>query len=149
MSNLVEWFGDKIQAEVRRRMIQKMETWGPKVVAEAFRLCPKDTGQLSRSIGWSMRQSDMTLQIHADQHYAIFVEMGTSRQPARPFLRPALNIIRGIGTGGITTEIQLTSPSRDSGYRQHLSHELRRTRGGQSKVRTRRYDPGRPLAGVA
>jgi HK97 gp10 family phage protein len=143
MSNPLEWFGDKIQAEVRRRMIQKMETWGPKVVAEAKRLVHVDTGQTKASIGWTMRQSDMTLQIHADTPWAIFLEMGTSRTPAYPFLRPALNIIRGLGTGGITTEIQLTAPSRDSGYRQHLSRELRRTRGGQSKVRTRRYDPGR------
>lgn len=143
MSNPVAWFGDKITAAAKANTVKLMEKWGPQVVARAKELVPVDTGQLKNSIGWTMRQSDMTLQIHADQFYAIYVEMGTSRQPARPFLRPALNVIRGFGTGGITTEVGLTAPGRDSGYRQHINRGLARTRGGQSKVRVRRYKPGR------
>jgi HK97 gp10 family phage protein len=139
----LEWFGDRIRDEAKKRMVLLMQKWGPQVVAEAKRLVPVDTGQLKNSIGWTMRQSDMTLQIHADQSYAIFVEFGTMRQPARPFLRPALNVIRGLGTGGITSEIQLAAPSRDTGHRRAVNRGLARTRGGQSKVHVRRYDPGR------
>lgn len=148
MSNPLEWFGDRIREEAKKRMVLLMQKWGPEVVARAVQLCPKDSGDLARSIGWTMRQSDLTLQIHADAHYAMFVEYGTVFMPAQPFLRPAINIIRGFGTGGIGTEMQFQTRNfvhpqfhfkpRHDAANQRINKGLARTRGGTSKVHVRR-----------
>lgn len=71
---------------------------GHEVADDAQRFAPVDTGLLKSSIaadsvthgptGWSVR-------VWARTHYAVFVENGTSRMRARPYLRPALFKHRG------------------------------------------------------
>ena len=66
---------------------------GHEVAQDAQRLAPVDTGLLKSRIsseapektatGWSVR-------VIADTSYAKWVEYGTSRMRARPYLRPAL-----------------------------------------------------------
>lgn len=58
------------------------------VAEEAKRSCPVDTGALRSSIGVSSK--DMSAQISAEADYAAFVEFGTYRTAAQPFLVPAL-----------------------------------------------------------
>jgi HK97 gp10 family phage protein len=102
------WNGDAFRKVVDTELDRRMAIAGEAGAEEARRLCPVDTGQLRASIGWSYRQSDKTLQIHADQRYAIFVEFGTSRMPARPFLRPGMNKASQVfGGGQFSGEIQM------------------------------------------
>lgn len=58
----------------------------------AKRLCPVDTGRLRSSITHSLAQDGKGLLalIGTNVEYAIFVELGTSRAAAQPYLRPAL-----------------------------------------------------------
>lgn len=67
-----------------------------KVEREAKRLCPVDTGRLRASIGWSLANDirGPLAVVGTDVEYAPFVEFGTSKMAAQPFLRPALRVVR-------------------------------------------------------
>lgn len=63
-------------------------------LAKAY--CPVDTGRLRASIGIT-RHPNNVISVGSNVEYAIFVETGTSRQRAQPYLKPALdNVIRGL-----------------------------------------------------
>ena len=49
--------------------------------------CPVDTGRLRNSISHTV--SDDTAYIGTNVEYARYVELGTSRQKAQPYLKPA------------------------------------------------------------
>ena len=77
--------GGAMHKEVQRRSI--------KVERAAKRLCPVDTGRLRSSItrGEVERDGDsLSVDIGTNVEYAPYVEFGTSRRRAQPFLRPAL-----------------------------------------------------------
>lgn len=61
------------------------------LVAEGYakRLCPVDTGRLSNSITHVTRPDDNAVYIGTNVEYGPYVEYGTLRQKAQPFLRPA------------------------------------------------------------
>ena len=71
------------------------------IVEDAKALCPVDTGSLKRSIRYE-RDPDGSIIIAAggggvinprtrrEVDYAAYVEFGSSRSPAQPFLQPAL-----------------------------------------------------------
>lgn len=54
------------------------------------------TGRLRASITWALGEDEISpyVDIGSNVHYAPFVELGTSRAPAYPFLRPALDAAR-------------------------------------------------------
>lgn len=51
--------------------------------------CPVDTGRLRNSITYETRTLQKEVYIGSNVEYAPYVELGTSRMAARPFLRPA------------------------------------------------------------
>lgn len=53
-------------------------------------LAPVDTGALMNSIS-AAKERSLTWRVTAHAEYAIYVEMGTRRQSAQPYLAPALN----------------------------------------------------------
>ena len=53
----------------------------------AVEACPKDTGRLANSI--THQVGDKEVAISTNVQYASYVELGTSRQTAQPYLRPA------------------------------------------------------------
>lgn len=55
----------------------------------AAKKCPVDTGNLRGSITYEVDTADNAVYIGTDVEYAPHVELGTSRQKAQPFLRPA------------------------------------------------------------
>lgn len=55
----------------------------------AFKKCPVDTGNLRASITHEVDVDDNAVYIGTNVEYAPCVELGTSRQKAQPFLRPA------------------------------------------------------------
>lgn len=64
-----------------------------RVERAAKRAAPVDTGRLRSSITNELgaEGSDLVARIGTDVEYAAFVELGTSRAPAQPYLRPALD----------------------------------------------------------
>lgn len=73
-----------VARELARRVVR--------VEAAAIRGCPVDTGRLRSSIGRQVAVDQLGLVgiVGTDVEYAPYVEYGTSRSPAQPFLRPAL-----------------------------------------------------------
>ena len=63
---------------------------------DAEALVPVRTGKLWKSIDYTVNQAPMNIgpitgELYANTDYAHFVEFGTSRMMARPFIRPAYN----------------------------------------------------------
>lgn len=54
---------------------------------------PVDTGALKNSI-FSAKAGNLTYKVTAPQHYAIYVEKGTRKMRAQPYLKPALDVER-------------------------------------------------------
>lgn len=67
---------------------------GERVAQSARELCPVDTGALRDSIEVSVQGNSAVVSANTD--YAAYVEFGTSKMPARPYLVPAL--IQNSGT---------------------------------------------------
>lgn len=55
----------------------------------AAEMCPVDTGNLRASIAHEVDAGGNAVYIGTNVEYAPYVELGTSRQKAQPFLRPA------------------------------------------------------------
>lgn len=55
----------------------------------AKQLCPVDTGRLRNSITHEVDMKEQCAIIGSNVEYAAYVELGTSRQKAQPYLRPA------------------------------------------------------------
>lgn len=85
-----KWFGTAAQRHVDEKIHAGLMAAGQKAVFYAKSYAPVRTGQLASSIGFTYRQSDKTLTLHADMSYAWFVEYGTRFMVPQPFLRPAL-----------------------------------------------------------
>lgn len=49
-----------------------------------------DTGELYRTTDYGVREMDDSVDIGSPKNYAPFQELGTSRQLARPFIRPGI-----------------------------------------------------------
>lgn len=54
----------------------------------AFKKAPEDTGALKKSLRWDT--SDNTVEVSANTHYALYVEKGTSQNPAQPYLQVSM-----------------------------------------------------------
>lgn len=50
-----------------------------------------DTGDLYRTIDYNVKSSDKSVDVGSPQNYAEYQELGTSRQAARPFIKPGVN----------------------------------------------------------
>jgi HK97 gp10 family phage protein len=64
------------------------------ITADAKTLAPVDTGNLKNSIGFSDlrkvgRSGSLVVEIGPSANYGLFVEMGTSRMAAQPYMGPA------------------------------------------------------------
>lgn len=74
---------------VKMAMLRALEEIG--IVAEGYAKdkCPVDTGRLRDSISHSVDDGNNAVHIGTNVEYAAYVELGTSRQKAQPYLRPA------------------------------------------------------------
>lgn len=67
---------------------QALEMIGGLAESYAKKLCPVDTGNLRNSIT-HQRYDESTEVVGSNVEYAPYVELGTVRMKARPYLRPA------------------------------------------------------------
>jgi len=67
------------------------------VEAAAKRICPVDTGRLRASITHEVDASPGKIEgrVGTNVEYAAYVELGTRRASAQPYLRPALSAVSG------------------------------------------------------
>lgn len=80
--------------EFKRRynksIIKSLEIIGLLLVDRASLLSPVDTGRLRQSISHKLKPLKYAVQFGTDVFYGLFVEKGTYKQKAQPFIKPAL-----------------------------------------------------------
>ena len=74
--------------DLKQKKETALEVIGGKAESYAKQLCPVDTGRLRNSITHAQLTEDTEV-IGTNVSYSIFVELGTRRSRAQPFLRPA------------------------------------------------------------
>lgn len=73
---------------VERGIDNGMKELGERVAQRAKEHCPVDTGRLQESI--TSTANGKTVTVGSDVEYAVYVELGTCKMRAQPYLRPAL-----------------------------------------------------------
>lgn len=84
------------QEQVIAAILPAQEERKDRIEADARNYCPVETGRLRDSIHGEVDASTGDITVGAAADYAEYVELGTSEQPAQPFLRPAL--YRNVGS---------------------------------------------------
>ena len=83
---------DSFERAMGNRAESAMQEATLRIQADAQRKVPVDTGRLRSSIGQEVRsgRGSVTGIVGSNVEYAPFIELGTSRMGAQPYLRPAL-----------------------------------------------------------
>jgi HK97 gp10 family phage protein len=81
---LDDWAND-----LHRAVAPALLAGAERIADEARRLAPVKTGRLRQSIAAAALPGAATAEVQCQAPYGRFVEFGTRRQPARPFLLPA------------------------------------------------------------
>lgn len=79
----------KVKAKGIREVIEKSSISSKIIADKAREITPVRTGELKRSIhayNPVFKFGDVVTEIKAEKYYAIFVELGTSKMRARPYL---------------------------------------------------------------
>jgi len=78
----------QFDSAVQKHVHRQLASWAADVKALAKQLVPVRTGHLRSSI--YAKISEWVAEIGAEATYALFVELGTRRMQARPYLYPAI-----------------------------------------------------------
>lgn len=91
MSGSVKFTSNKAERlqDIKSKTARALEVIGGTAEGYAKQLCPVDTGNLRNSITHQMR-CENTVAVGTNVHYAPYVELGTSKMRAQPYLRPAV-----------------------------------------------------------
>lgn len=73
--------------EAKKDACEKVGTY---VIAEAQMRTPVKTGNLRRSETYEVMENNEGVRVGAEAEYGKFVELGSSKQKAQPFLTPAV-----------------------------------------------------------
>lgn len=80
---------EEVSQGIVRAIDRALEEIGLAAEGYAKRACPVDTGNLRNSITHAVEGSEDAVYVGTNVEYAPYVEMGTRRTAAQPFLRPA------------------------------------------------------------
>ena len=80
---------DEYQENVLERLQKDIEKAALTLEKNAKQNCPVDTGKLRASI--TTEVGNLEAEVGTNVEYALYVEFGTSKQSAQPFMRPALD----------------------------------------------------------
>ena len=83
-----------LENALTQEIITALMRGGMIIETDAKRRCPVDTGRLRASLTTDVEREGKTtfvLKVGTNVEYASFVENGTSRMAAQPFLRPAVD----------------------------------------------------------
>lgn len=80
---------EQIAQAMDKAVARALESMGLLGEGYAKKLCPVDTGRLRNSITHQLDTSEKSVYIGTNVEYAECVELGTRRQKAQPYLRPA------------------------------------------------------------
>lgn len=78
-------------ALIKQAIGDQLEAGGTDMEATSRRIVHVRTGYLQSTIYHKVDRNNLSLELGATADYAFFVEMGTRRMAAEPFLRPAFD----------------------------------------------------------
>lgn len=78
-----------ILSAFEKAVLSGLEAVGMTAEGYAKKDTPVDTGRLRNSIANEVVDSEKAVYIGTNVEYAPYVELGTSKMPARPFIKPA------------------------------------------------------------
>ena len=80
----------KLKQNVQMEDVKKVVTHnGAEMQAKAQQKAPVDTGYLKRSIGLEFTDGGMSAEVEPKADYGAYVELGTRKMEAQPYLKPA------------------------------------------------------------
>jgi len=77
--------------KIRRLVSQAMHRVGDDMVGYSQAICPVRTGYLRSTIKFRIGNAELEFEFDASANYAYYVEYGTSKAAAQPFIRPTLD----------------------------------------------------------
>lgn len=89
MSYTIKDNTDEVLGELEKAMARALERIGLSAEGYAKKECPVDTGNLRNSITHAVEMDEKAAYIGTNVEYAPYVELGTRRSKAQPFLKPA------------------------------------------------------------
>ena len=81
---------DLIESASNEAIARALEAVGLQAEGYAKMLCPVDTGNLRNSITHEVDSGEHAVQVGTNVEYAAYVEYGTSKTTAQPYLEPAI-----------------------------------------------------------
>ena len=98
----LEWRGDEAKRAMARVKRSGALAIATEIVGQAISIVPVKDGNLRNSI--QAREDGDGAIVGTNIEYAAFVEYGTRRMSARPYLRPAIDSVRGRAPNIVATE---------------------------------------------
>ena len=83
----------KASFEVSKRASQVVRKTAFDMEAQAKKLSPFDTGTLRNSISTTIGLGGLTAEVGPTVNYGIYLEYGTRRMPAQPYMSPAAETV--------------------------------------------------------
>lgn len=82
---------DDVENRLNNSVKQSVKQNALEMEAKAKMLAPVDTGNMRRNINTSVQESSdsISAEVSSNAEYSIYVEYGTSKQQAQPFMHPA------------------------------------------------------------
>lgn len=80
---------EAVKRDIAKAISNGLEAIGMTAETYAKEDCPVDTGRLRNSITHEVSDKEQAVYIGTNVEYAPYVELGTSKQAPRPFLKPA------------------------------------------------------------
>jgi len=89
-TNLINQLGS-LEGRIKNSIKEAVKINALEAEQKAKLLCPVDTGHLRRSISTEINETTdkILVDVLTNVEYGSYVEYGTSRQPAQPFMKPA------------------------------------------------------------
>ena len=81
---------DEVIQASREAIERALEAVGQQAVSHIKQITPVDTGELRNSITHQTNKAEQAVYIGTNVEYAPYVEYGTVRQKAQPYLRPGI-----------------------------------------------------------
>ena len=91
----LSWNGNKVRDAIIQSVESALSNLSDDALAYMQSIVPIDTGRLRDScfVQLEVRAGRVRLVIGADTRYAIFIELGTSRRAASPYIRPTYDYV--------------------------------------------------------
>jgi HK97 gp10 family phage protein len=86
----IQWHGNEFEEQLHNKMGDALDLTANQIKIDAKEICPVDTGALQRSVRHETDTMHLKADIGSDLEYCRYVEEGTRKMAAQPFLKPAL-----------------------------------------------------------